>query len=103
MCAAAIVNEPLNLPFGQGLGLAIYWHCDQLWNLVQWKQLGVEDNATAIELANCPTLGRRAERERGTIAHHAPGEVRDFEVTFSILVCVEEIQVFESSLPASYR
>jgi hypothetical protein len=99
VCAAAIVNERLTLPFGQGLGLAIHWRRDQLWNLVQWKQLGVGDYVAAIEPANCHTLGRRAERELGTLEYLAPGEVRDFEVTFSVLVGAEEIRVFESSLP----
>jgi uncharacterized protein DUF4432 len=103
ICAAAIVNERLNLPFGQGLGLALHWRRNQLWNLIQWKQLGVGDYVAAIEPANCHTLGRRAERELGTLEYLAPGEVRDFEVTFTILVGMDELQAFESSLPASPR
>lgn len=103
VCAAAIVNERLNLPFGQGLGLAISWRRDQLWNLIQWKQLGVGDYVTAIEPANCHTLGRRAERELGTLEYLAPGEIRDFEVTFRVLVGTDELRAFESSLPAPSR
>jgi hypothetical protein len=102
-CAAALVNEHLDLPFGRGLGLRICWRRDQLWNLVHWKQLGVGDYVTAIEPANCHTLGRRSERELGTLEYLAPGEVRDFEVTFSILVGANELQRFESSLPALSR
>jgi hypothetical protein len=99
-CAAAIVNDHLDLPFGRGLGLAIRWRRDQLWNLVHWKQLGEGDYVTAIEPANCHTLGRCAERDRGTLEYLAPGEVRDFEVTFSVLVGADELQEFESTLPA---
>jgi hypothetical protein len=103
ICAAAIVNERLAMPFGQGLGLAIHWRRDQLWNLVHWKQLGVGDYVTAIEPANCHTLGRRPERELGTLEYLAPGEVRDFEVTFSVLVGLDELHAFEASLPAPSR
>jgi hypothetical protein len=98
-CAAAIVNERLNLPFARGLGLAIQWRRDQLWNLVHWKQLGVGDYVTAIEPANCHTRGRHAERELGTLEYLAPGEVRDFDLTFTVLVGTDELRIFESSLP----
>jgi hypothetical protein len=99
-CAAAIVNERLDLPFGRGIGLAIRWRRDQLWDLVQWKQLGVGDYVTAIEPANCHTLGRCKEREMSTLEHLAPREVREFELTFSVLVGEDEIAAFEASLPA---
>ena len=98
-CRAATVNEALDLPFGRGLGLAVRWRKDQLWNMVQWKQLGNGDYVAAMEPANCHTLGRRKERELGTLEHIAPGEVREFDVEFSVLVGIEEIRDFEASLP----
>lgn len=98
-CAAAIVNEHLDLPFGRGLGLAIRWRRDQLWNLVEWKQLGEGDYVVAIEPANCHTLGRCKERELGTLETIAHGETREFELTFAVLAGQEEIAAFEASLP----
>jgi hypothetical protein len=98
-CQAAIVNEALQLPFARGLGLAVRWRKDQLWNLVQWKMEGEGDYVTAIEPANCHTLGRCAERDLGTLEHIAPGEVREFDVEFSVLVGIQEIAAFEQSLP----
>lgn len=98
-CAAAIVNEHLELPFGKGLGLAIRWRRDQLWNLVEWKQLGDGDYVVAIEPANCHTLGRCKERELGTLESIAHGEVREFDLTFTVLVGEEEIGAFAASLP----
>ncbi len=94
-CQAAIVNEALDLPFARGLGLAVRWRRDQLWNLVQWKQLGEGDYVAAIEPANCHTLGRAKERELGTLEYIAPGEVREFDLEFSVLVGREEIMAFE--------
>lgn len=98
-CRAAIVNDGLDLPFGRGIGFAIRWRKDQLWNLVQWKQLGEGDYVTAIEPANCHTLGRCKERELGTLEHIAPGQVREFDLEYSILVGAEEIAAFEASQP----
>lgn len=98
-CRAATVNEALDLPFGRGLGLAVRWRKDQLWNMVQWKQIGVGDYVAAMEPANCHTLGRCKERELGTLQHIAPGEVREFDVEFSVLVGAEEIRGFEAGQP----
>lgn len=100
-CEAAIVNESLELPFGRGLGLAIRWRKDQLWNLVQWKQLGIGDYVGAIEPANCHTLGRCKERELGTLEHIAPHEVREFDVEYTVLVGGEEIVAFEGRQPGA--
>lgn len=98
-CRTAIVNDALDLPFGRGIGFAIRWRKDQLWNLVQWKQLGEGDYVTAIEPANCHTLGRCKERELGTLEHIKPGEVREFDLEFTILVGAEEIAAYEASQP----
>lgn len=98
-CHAALVNDALELPGVRGLGLALRWRRDQLWNLVQWKQLGIGDYVTAIEPANCHTLGRVKERELGTLEHIGPGEVREFDVEFTVLAGEEEIAQFEASLP----
>ena len=98
-CSAAFVNEALDLSFGRGLGLAVRWRRDQLWNMVQWKQLGSGDYVAAIEPANCHTLGRCKERELGTLQQIAPGEVRHFDLDVSVLVGQDEIAAFEAALP----
>lgn len=99
-CRAATVNEALDVPFGRGLGLAVRWRKNQLWNMVQWKQIGAGDYVAAMEPANCHTLGRVRERELGTLQSIAPGEAREFDVEFSVLVGGEEIRAFEASQPA---
>lgn len=98
-CTAAIVNEALELPFGRGIGLALRWRRDQLWNLVQWKQLGEGDYVMAIEPANCHTLGRAQERQMGSLESIAAGAVRAFELDFTVLVGQEEIAAVEAGLP----
>lgn len=99
-CRAAIVNDGLALPFATGIGLAVRWRRDQLWNLVEWKQLGEGDYVVAIEPANCHTLGRAKERELGTLEHIGPGETREFDLEFAVLVGREEIAAFEAAQPA---
>ena len=98
-CSAAMVNDRLEVAGEHGLGFAVRWRRDQLWNLVQWKQMGVGDYVSAIEPANCHTLGRVKERELGTLEHITPGEVREFDLEFTILAGEHDIREFEAHLP----
>jgi len=100
VCSAAIVNDGLRVDGLRGLGFAIRWKRDQLWNLVQWKQMGEGDYVSAIEPANCHTLGRVKERELGTLEHLAPGEVREFDLEFLVLAGEQNIREFEARLPS---
>lgn len=97
-CQAAIVNETVSAGARAGVGVALTWRKDQLKMMVQWKQLGCGDYVTAMEPANCHTMGRVWERENGTLEYLAPGEVRHFELSFTILAGGTEIQAFEQRL-----
>ena len=96
--SCAVVNEQMELPFGRGLGLAVSWRKDQLWNLVEWKQLGVGDYVVGTEPANCRPEGRCAARQNGRLEFIRPGQAREFELELSVLVGTEEIAAFEHAL-----
>jgi hypothetical protein len=44
-----------------------------------------------LEPANCRTLGRRAERDRGTLQMLSPGERREFRLELGVLSGAEEV------------
>jgi hypothetical protein len=95
----ALVNDTLDLPFGRGIGLRVSWRRDQLWNLVEWKQLGEGTYVVGTEPANCRPEGRSAARQNGRLETIAPRETRAFELELGILVGGQEIAAFERSLP----
>ena len=94
----AVVNDSLCLPFGEGLGLAVSWRRDQLWNLVEWKQLGEGTYVVGTEPANCRPEGRAAARQNGRLEFIEPGESREFELKLRVLVGSAAIGAFEQSL-----
>ena len=95
----AVVNEHLSTGFGDGVGLKVGWRRDQLWNLNEWKQMGVGDYVVGTEPANCLPEGRRAARANNRLEFIAPGETREFDLEFAVLVGREEITAFEHALP----
>lgn len=97
----AVVNEALELPFGRGLGLSVSWRRDQLWNLIEWKQLGTGDYVLGTEPANNRAEGVAAAAQDGTLEFIEPGEARAFDLELAVLVGQEEIATFEAALPES--
>jgi Domain of unknown function (DUF4432) len=52
---------------------------------------GANHFVLGLEPANCRTLGRKAERDRGTLQMLSPGERREFRLELSVLDGVDEI------------
>ncbi|GAC1457428.1 MAG: aldose 1-epimerase family protein [Ktedonobacterales bacterium] len=96
----AVVNEQLELPFARGIGLQVSWRPEQLANLIEWKQLGEGDYVVGTEPANCRPEGCAAAAQNGRLEVIKPGETREFELEFTVLVGTEEIATFEQSLPS---
>ncbi|MDX1935422.1 MAG: aldose 1-epimerase family protein [Capsulimonadales bacterium] len=67
--------------------------------LTQWKMMGQGEYVCGIEPANCRVLGRAAEREAGRLQTIAPGEIRRFTVTLTVLDGLSEIAGAEAMLP----
>ena len=52
---------------------------------------GVNHFVLGLEPANCRSLGRKAERERGTLQMLAPGERRAFRLELKVLQGAEQV------------
>jgi hypothetical protein len=73
------------------LGVAINYDSKSLPEFVQWKMTGANHFVLGLEPANCRTLGRKAERDRGTLQTLAPGERREFRLELSVLDGADEV------------
>jgi len=73
------------------LGVALSYESKALPEFVQWKMTGANHFVLGLEPANCRTLGRKAERDRGTLQTLAPGERREFRLEVSVLDGAEEV------------
>ena len=82
-----LVSDSGQLDFG----VALSYQTETLPELIQWKMTGANHFVLGLEPANCRTLGRKAERERGTLQTLAPGERREFHVEFRVLNGAEEV------------
>jgi hypothetical protein len=72
-------------------GIALSYDSKTLPRFVQWKMTGTNHFVLGLEPANCWTLGRKAERDRGTLQMLSPGERREFRLQLSVLSGPEEI------------
>jgi hypothetical protein len=73
------------------LGIALSYDSKTLPEFVQWKMTGANHFVLGLEPANCRTLGRKAERDRGTLQMLSPGERREFRLELSVLDGADEI------------
>jgi hypothetical protein len=72
-------------------GIAMTYDSANLPEFNQWKMTGTNHFVLGLEPANCRTLGRKAERERGTLQTLAPGDHRDFHVEIKVLEGAEQV------------
>jgi hypothetical protein len=82
-----LVSDSAKPEFGVSLG----YSCDGLPEFVQWKMTGTNHFVLGLEPANCRTLGRSVERQRGTLQFLAPGEKRAFHLELRVLHGEEEV------------
>jgi hypothetical protein len=75
----------------QEFGIALSYGSKTLPRFVQWKMTGTNHFVLGLEPANCWTLGRRAERDRGTLEMLSPGERREFQLQLTVLNGAEEV------------
>lgn len=89
---AALVNEKL------GLGAAIRFNKNELFNLTEWKMMGEGDYVLGIEPCNCYGYGRKESKAKGTIEYLEPGEVRTFTIETEILDGQEQISKVKNEI-----
>lgn len=61
-------------------GLEISFDAEKLWNLTEWKMMGVRDYVLGLEPGNCTPDGRDTLRKRGKLEFLNPGEAVTFQV-----------------------
>jgi hypothetical protein len=94
-----LVSDSENPEFG----VALSYDSRALPEFNQWKMTGTNHFVLGLEPANCRTLGREAERKRGTLQTIAPGERREFWLELKVLEGAQQvsdaIRESASSLP----
>ena len=73
-------------------GIRLGYDATTLPEFVQWKMTGENHFVLGLEPGNCRTLGRAAERQRGTLQTIQPGEERRFRISFEVLDNAEAVQ-----------
>ncbi len=66
-------------------GVALTYDSAAMPEFVQWKMTGANHFVLGLEPGNCRSLGRAAERARGTLQTIAPGERREFNLKIDVL------------------
>ena len=72
-------------------GISLRYCKATLPEFVQWKMPGTNHYVMGLEPANCRSLGRAAERARGTLEALAPGESSEFTIELRVLDGPEEV------------
>ncbi|HEY0264804.1 MAG TPA: aldose 1-epimerase family protein [Granulicella sp.] len=72
-------------------GIALSYDASTLPEFIEWKLTGVNHYVLGLEPANCRSLGRKAERERGTLQFLKPGERHEFHTELRVLEGAEEV------------
>lgn len=83
--SVALINQKL------GLGVAIHFNKNQLFNFTQWKQMGEGDYVMGMEPCNCYVGGRTDPRNAGVMEYLEPGEIRNFDLTIEVVNGEEQI------------
>lgn len=73
-------------------GIRLSYDTSTLPQLVQWKMTGENHFVLGLEPANCRTLGRFAERQRGTLQTLEPGQKRKFQVRIEVLDSTQTVK-----------
>lgn len=71
---ASIFNPAINT------GLEITFDSAKLWNLTEWKMMGVRDYVLGLEPGNCTPDGRDVLRKQGKLEFLQPGNSMTFQV-----------------------
>jgi hypothetical protein len=72
-------------------GIALSYDIATLPEFNQWKMTGTNHFVLGLEPGNCRTLGRAAERARGTLETLPPGERREFRLELKVLEGADQV------------
>lgn len=75
----------------QDFGIALRYDSSTLPEFAQWRMPGAGHYVLGLEPANCRTLGRAAERRRGTLQTLPAGSTREFHLQLQVLEGAEAV------------
>jgi Domain of unknown function (DUF4432) len=86
-------------------GICLRYSKATLPEFVQWKMPGANHYVLGLEPANCRSLGRAAERARGTLKSISPGMQCEFRIELQVLEGAQEVEtaIQEAGLPGAHR
>ncbi len=90
--AVAIVNRRI------GLGYSLRYPLEQLPRLCEWKMMGAGTYVVGTEPGNVYPEAREILRKEGRLPTLKAGEKRRYDVEFSALTSIDEIQRVESEI-----
>ncbi len=73
-------------------GVRLRYEASTLPEFVEWKMNAPNHFVLGLEPGNCRSLGRAAERARGTLQTLAPGEQREFRVEVTVLDGADQVR-----------
>ncbi len=81
-------------------GVSMAWSVEELPYLTQWKNLPALDAGyvTGIEPGTSFPHNRQVEREKGRVPKLKPGEMRQFQIEFGVLMSEVEVSETEESI-----
>lgn len=77
--SVSLINDKINL------GVVIRFNKNQLFNLVEWKQMGEGEYVLGLEPSNCYVGGRQESRKENTLEYLEPGEEKKIEIEIEVL------------------
>jgi hypothetical protein len=90
--SAALINKKL------GIGVALSFNKNQLFNFTQWKQMGEGEYVMGMEPGNCFVGGRLDPLNKEHIQYLEPGEIRNFDININFLDNMDEIESFTKKI-----
>lgn len=73
-------------------GLRLSFDARKLWNLTEWKMMGVRDYVLGLEPGNCTPDGRDVMRRQGKLQMLQPGESTSFHINIFLYTDAERRQ-----------
>ena len=80
------------------LGIRVDYIKDNLPELINWVDQRAGHNVVEVGPSNCKCFGREAERKAGTLQFLQPGEIKTYEMKFTVIEGADLLKINEEAL-----
>ena len=80
------------------LGIRVRYEKKNLSELINWVDLETGHYVVEVGPSNCKCFGRKSEKEAGTLQFLAPGEIREYKVSFKVLEGSDKLREAEEEM-----